>query len=91
MSKRHIQNLAEQIASKKQNSEDLYPKETHYQSNEEAKIEDNQVIKDDIDSSIKLRAYQIHIDKGGSDLDNWLEAEQSLKSSDKAVSSLLIR
>jgi hypothetical protein len=30
------------------------------------------------DSAIKLRAYQIHQEKGGSDLDNWLEAEGSL-------------
>lgn len=30
-------------------------------------------------SDIKLRAYQIHQAKGGSDLDNWLEAERSLK------------
>ena len=42
-----------------------------------------------LDSSIKLRAYQIHLEKGGSDLDNWLEAEQSLKNIDKAVSSLI--
>ena len=33
----------------------------------------------DKNSSIQLRAYQIHLDKGGSDLDNWLEAERSLK------------
>jgi hypothetical protein len=31
------------------------------------------------DNSIKLRAYQIHQEKGGSDLDNWLEAERGLK------------
>ena len=31
------------------------------------------------DSSIQLRAYQIHEEKGGSDFDNWLEAEQILK------------
>ena len=31
------------------------------------------------DSSIQLRAYQIHQEKGGSDFDNWLEAEKSLK------------
>ena len=31
------------------------------------------------DSAIKLRAYQIHQEKGGSDFDNWLEAEKSLK------------
>ncbi len=28
---------------------------------------------------IPLRAYQIHQEKGGSDIDNWLEAERSLK------------
>ena len=33
------------------------------------------------DNSIQLRAYQIHQEKGGTDLDNWLEAEQSLKNS----------
>jgi hypothetical protein len=31
------------------------------------------------DNSIQLRAYQIHQEKGGSDLDNWLEAERILK------------
>ncbi len=30
------------------------------------------------DNSIQLRAYQIYQEKGGSDLENWLEAEQSL-------------
>jgi len=30
------------------------------------------------ENSLKLRAYQIHLEKGGSDLDNWLEAEKSL-------------
>ena len=31
------------------------------------------------DNSIQLRAYQIHQEKGGSDFDNWLEAEKSFK------------
>ena len=31
------------------------------------------------ESSIQLLAYQIYQEKGGTDLDNWLEAEQSLK------------
>jgi hypothetical protein len=31
------------------------------------------------ENSIQLRAYQIYQEKGGSDLDNWLEAEQGLK------------
>ena len=44
------------------------------------------VIKSDVavdDNSIQLRAYQIHQEKGGSDLDNWLEAERCLKDNDK--------
>jgi len=32
------------------------------------------------DVSIQIRAYQIHLEKGGSDLDNWLEAERSFLS-----------
>jgi hypothetical protein len=54
-------------------------KHTHHQSKTEQS--DNQV-KINIaenDSSTKLRAYQIHLEKGGSDLDNWLEAEQFLR------------
>jgi hypothetical protein len=43
------------------------------------KSEDNQTKADEESGSIKLRAYQIHLEKGGSDLDNWLEAERSLK------------
>jgi len=31
------------------------------------------------DSSIQSLAHQIHIGYGGSDLDNWLEAEEILK------------
>lgn len=33
------------------------------------------------DSSIQLRAYQIYNEKGGTALDNWLEAEQIVKDS----------
>ena len=31
------------------------------------------------DSSVQLRAYQIYQEKGGPALDNWLEAEQTLR------------
>jgi len=31
------------------------------------------------DSSIQTLAYQIHLRHGGSELDNWLEAEQVLR------------
>jgi len=30
------------------------------------------------DGDIQFRAYQIHEEKGGSELDNWFEAEQIL-------------
>jgi len=32
-----------------------------------------------MDTLIQIRAYQIHQEKGGSHLDNWLEAEQDVK------------
>ena len=50
-----------------------------YQSSSAVKIQDNSTKADEDNSDIKLRAYQIHLEKGGSDLDNWLEAERSLK------------
>ena len=49
-----------------------------YQSNSVMKSEDILKKVAENDSAIKLRAYQIHLEKGGSDLDNWLEAERSL-------------
>lgn len=38
------------------------------------------------DGDIEMRAYYIHCDKGGSALDNWLEAERILKYPSEAVS-----
>jgi len=51
-----------------------------YQSSGAEKSVDLSTKETSHNDDIKLRAYQIHIEKGGSDLDNWLEAEQSLKS-----------
>jgi len=34
------------------------------------------------DSSLQLTAYQIHQEKGGTALDNWLEAERKLKNAE---------
>lgn len=34
------------------------------------------------DSSLQLTAYQIHQEKGGTELDNWLEAERILKNAE---------
>ena len=50
-----------------------------YQSSGAVKSQDISTKADEDNGDIKLRAYQIHLEKGGSDLDNWLEAERSLK------------
>ena len=79
MTKHHIQNLAEQIANTGHGSAPFHQQKKHSQVSEEVKSENIQANAAEGDSSIKLRAYQIHLEKGGTDLDNWLEAEQSLK------------
>ena len=89
MTKHHIQNLAEQIANKRHSSAPFHIEKMHDQRSEEAKSEDISAKLDEEDSSIKLRAYQIHLEKGGSDLDNWLEAERSLMNNDRSVSRLI--
>lgn len=77
MSKKPIEKLAKKIASKKSGSIPFHQEKEHYQTSE-PKYEDSQSKAIDDKSSITLRAYQIHLEKGGSDLDNWLEAEQLL-------------
>jgi hypothetical protein len=86
MSKHHIENLAEQIANKGHASAPFHNVKKSNQANEAAKSENISTMEADENSSIQLRAYQIHLDKGGSDLDNWLEAEQDIK---KDVSRLI--
>ena len=81
MSKHHIETLAEQIVNKGYGSAPFHNEKLPYQVSEILRPEDFQDKTDELDSSIKLRAYQIHLEKGGSDLDNWLEAEQSIKNS----------
>ena len=79
MSKHHIENLAEQIVHKGHGSAPFHNEKKPNQASDAAKSENNSTIVSEEDSSIKLRAYQIHLEKGGSDLDNWLEAERSFK------------
>jgi len=50
-----------------------------YQSSVAVKSGDISTKESENDSAIKFRAYQIHQEKGGSDVDNWLEAERNLK------------
>ena len=69
MSKHHLKNVAEQIAITGHGSSPFhYGKESNSSQTKPAVAE----------GSIQLLAYQIHQEKGGSDLDNWLEAEGSL-------------
>src|SRR5580704_7518726 len=78
MSKHHIENLAEQIANKGHASAPFhYGKNSNNASKPIVSKESQTNVVDE--ESIQLRAYQIHQEKGGSDLDNWLEAEQNLK------------
>lgn len=64
-------------------------KHTHHQSRSEQindKIHDATLLQQKkavpIDNSVQLEAYLIHQEKGGSALDNWLEAERILKNGD---------
>jgi hypothetical protein len=50
-----------------------------YKSSRAVKLGNISTKADEDNSDIKLRAYQIHLEKGGSDLDNWLEAERNLR------------
>jgi hypothetical protein len=87
MSKHHLKSMAEQIDNTGHASAPFHYGNEPYQASA-AMSEDVQAKVEDNESSIKLRAYQIHLEKGGSDLDNWLEAERSLskKNGSEAVS-----
>ena len=80
MLKHHIENLAEQIANKGHGSAPFHHVKDPYLAKEVVVPEG---------SSIQLRAYQIHEEKGGTAMDNWLEAERDLGNIDKAVSRLI--
>jgi len=75
MSKHHIQNLAEQIANKGHASAPFHNSKTTQQK---SKVDAQSMVAADA-SSIQLRAYQLYQEKGGSAVDNWLEAERVLR------------
>ena len=89
MSKHHIENLAEQIANKGHASSPFHKEKKPNQESELIDSEDKQWKVAMDDSSIQHTAYQIHQEKGGTALDNWLEAEHILKNNGKAVSRLI--
>ena len=89
MSKHHLQNLAEQMASKGHGCAPF-----HYGKSPDQvfqlKETGNMGTKIAIDNnSIQLRAYQIHEVKGGSEMDNWLEAERILRIDGQTASNFI--
>ena len=89
MSKHKIENLAEQLANQGHSSAPLQNMKKPNQESKASKSENISTIEADENSSIQLRAYQIHQEKGGSDIDNWLEAERILGNNGQAVSRLI--
>ncbi|MBF0505142.1 MAG: DUF2934 domain-containing protein [Candidatus Omnitrophica bacterium] len=75
----HHQSKEEQIFNKAHGATPFHYEDRPYQVSGSMQFEGIQTKAAVEDSSIQLRAYQIHLEKGGSDLDNWLEAERSLR------------
>jgi hypothetical protein len=74
----HHQSKEEQIFNKAHGATPFHYENRPYQASHSMQLEGIQTRAEVDDSSIQLRAYQIHQEKGGTDLDNWLEAERSL-------------
>lgn len=70
MPKHHHQSKAEQIYNKAHGAQPFHFEKTPYQAKGSVATDD---------SSIQIRAYQIYHERGGSDLENWLEAERALR------------
>jgi len=88
MSKHRHQSKAEQIYNKTQGSEPFnYEKMPRGRSMHPEGVHMKAAVED---SSIQALAYQIYREKGGSALDNWLEAERILENNDSAVSSFTV-
>jgi hypothetical protein len=90
MSKRtHLKSMAEQIADKGHGSAPFHFGSSPYPANDSMEAGDIQT-KAAVDNTfIQLRAYQIHDEKGGTALDNWLEAERILSNIDQTSLSFV--
>ena len=89
MAKHRIQNLVEQIANKGHGSAPFHYGTSSFQENEPLGYENIQKKGGADNNSIQLRAYHIYQERGGSELDNWLEAEQFLKNEDRSSSNFI--
>jgi len=74
----HLQSVAEQISNTGHGSAPFHYKQTPDQTSKSIKPKDVslKMLVDDI--AIRQLAYEIFQEKGGSDLDNWFEAEGAL-------------
>ena len=88
MSKYQHQTKEEQTNNRLYNAVRTRKKNTTSQRDELASTASREITVVD-DRAIQLRSYQIHQEKGGTALDNWLEAERILRNGDPTVSGLL--
>jgi len=78
MAKHHHQTKPEQLYNKSHGSSPFHYEKPH-QSSETRDADRIQTTLTVDDRSIQRMAYQIHQERGGTDFDNWLEAERILK------------
>ena len=71
----HLKSMAEQIIKTGHGCAQFHYQQIPHQENQ-SEFSDVQSKRSVADSVIQLCAYQIHEEKGGTDFDNWLEAEQ---------------
>jgi hypothetical protein len=76
MSNHHHKNKAEQVCDKAHGAAPSHCETMPCHPGESMESKDIQTKLTADDSSIQLRAYEIYREKGGSALDNWLEAER---------------
>jgi hypothetical protein len=74
--------VTEQITKKGHGEAPFHYEKTSNQVNESTKSGNNQMKGAGDGNSVQTLAYKIYQEKGGSELDNWLEAERILKSAE---------
>jgi hypothetical protein len=77
MSNHHHKNKTDQVCSKEHGAASSHCEKMPCHPGEPMESEDIQTKLSADDRSIRLRAHQIYLEKGGSALDNWLEAERA--------------
>ena len=88
MSKQQCKSLSEQLNNKGFGAAPFHREEI-YQTRGSIMSGNSQMKENGDGSDIQTLAFQIYQEKGGSDLDNWLEAERILKNDAQAVSNFI--